>query len=157
MTATQDRPIVSLPAGACCTEQPANLEPGEAMDNPDQIDAMGATLRFLADTTRLQILQLLLKRELCVCELTEQLEMSQPLMSYHLRKLRDAGLVRTRRKAQWIYYSIDPAAWQGLLAPLLSSYLVTELPPEAAFGASDHCDDARPIAFPATRPIRTSR
>ena len=78
---------------------------------------MGATLRFLADTTRLQILQLLLKRELCVCELTEQLEMSQPLMSYHLRKLRDAGLVRTRRKAQWIYYSIDPAAWQGLLAP----------------------------------------
>jgi hypothetical protein len=60
--------------------------------------------------------------------------------------LRDAGLVRTRRKAQWVYYSIEPNAWRALIAPLLNHFLVTEFPPEAAFGASDSCDTRLPIS-----------
>jgi ArsR family transcriptional regulator len=112
----------------------------------DETDAAVETLRFLADGNRLRILQLLARRESCVCELIEPLGLTQPLVSYHLRRLREAGLVRTRRKAQWIYYSIEPTAWRALLRPLLSDYLVTDFPPEAAYGASDSCDLRPPSA-----------
>lgn len=110
----------------------------------DETDAAVETLKFLGDGNRLRILQILLQRESCVCELIEQIGLPQPLISYHLRRLREAGLVRTRRKAQWIYYSIEPRVWRSLVAPLLSVYLVTELPPEAAFGGSDSCDNTPP-------------
>jgi ArsR family transcriptional regulator len=112
----------------------------------DETDAAVETLKFLADGNRLRILRLLAQRESCVCELIEPLGLTQPLVSYHLRRLRQAGLVRTRRKAQWIYYSIEPAAWQALIRPLLKDYLVTDFPPEAAYGASDSCDLTPPSA-----------
>ena len=95
----------------------------------DATDAAVETLKFLGDKNRLRILQVLARRESCVCELVDQIDMTQPLISYHLRRLREAGLVRTRRKAQWIYYSSEPKAWQALITPLLTHYLMTELPP----------------------------
>jgi ArsR family transcriptional regulator len=110
----------------------------------DETDAAVETLKFLSDGNRLRILKILSRRESCVCELIEQIGLTQPLVSYHLRRLRDAGLVRTRRKAQWVYYSIDPTAWRSLIAPLRNGYLVTEFPPEAAYGASDSCDTKIP-------------
>ncbi len=102
----------------------------------DAIDA----LKFLGDKNRLRILSTLARAETCVCDLIDQLGLPQPLVSYHLRKLRDAGLVRGRRRAQWIYYSLDPEAWERLVAPLAGLFPVGDLPPEAAFGASDRCD-----------------
>ena len=57
-----------------------------------------------------------------------------------------SGLVRTRRKAQWIYYSIEPDAWRSLVGSLIHRHLVTEFPPEAAYGASDSCDLRPPSA-----------
>jgi ArsR family transcriptional regulator len=119
----------------------------------DETDAVVETLKFLSDGNRLRILKILSQRESCVCELIEQIGLAQPLVSYHLRKLRDAGLVRTRRKAQWVYYSIEPTAWRSLIAPVLNHYLVTEFPPEAAFGASDSCDTRLPsTALGASEP-----
>jgi ArsR family transcriptional regulator len=112
----------------------------------DETDAAVETLKFLSDGNRLRILKILSQRESCVCELIEQIGLTQPLVSYHLRRLRDAGLVRTRRKAQWVYYSIEPKAWRSLIAPLLNHFLVTDFPPEAAFGASDSCDARLPSA-----------
>jgi ArsR family transcriptional regulator len=112
----------------------------------DETDAVLETLKFLSDGNRLRILRILSQRESCVCELIEQIGLTQPLVSYHLRRLRDAGLVRTRRKAQWVYYSIEPKAWRSLIAPLLTHFLVTEFPPEAAYGASDSCDTRLPSA-----------
>ena len=112
----------------------------------DETEAAVEALRFLSDGNRLRILQILSRRESCVCELIEQIGLTQPLVSYHLRRLREAGLVRTRRKAQWVYYSIDPTVWQALIAPLRNGYLVTEFPPEAAYGASDICDTRIPMA-----------
>lgn len=106
----------------------------------NETDAVVETLKFLGDGNRLRILQILSRRESCVCELIEQIGLTQPLVSYHLRRLREAGLVRSRRKAQWVYYSIDPKAWRTLVAPLVNHYLITEFPPEAAYGASDSCD-----------------
>lgn len=58
----------------------------------------------LSDETRLRILVLLYHKELCVCEICEILELSQPKISRHLAKLRDLGLVRDERQNQWIYY-----------------------------------------------------
>jgi ArsR family transcriptional regulator len=112
----------------------------------DETDAVVETLKFLGDGNRLRILKILSQRESCVCELIEQIGLTQPLVSYHLRKLRDAGLVRTRRKAQWVYYSIEPKAWRSLIAPLLNHYLVTDFPPEADYGASNSCDTRIPSA-----------
>lgn len=64
-------------------------------------------LKLLGDKTRLTITALLMKRNLCVCELLEVFDMSQPSISQHLRKLKDAGLVKEERRGQWIYYSLN--------------------------------------------------
>jgi ArsR family transcriptional regulator len=69
---------------------------------------MSQTLKLLGDKTRLTIMGLLNVRECCVCEFVEIIKMSQPSVSQHLRKLRDARLVKETRRGQWIYYSINP-------------------------------------------------
>ena len=71
--------------------------------------------RLLGDLTRLRCLLLLRSEgELCVCELTEALQTSQPKISRHLASLREAALVSDRRQGQWIFYRIHDAlpAWQ---------------------------------------------
>jgi len=61
----------------------------------------------LSNEIRLRCLLLLHHQgELCVCELTHALELSQPMISRHLALLRDAGLVEDRRAGQWIFYSV---------------------------------------------------
>ncbi|WP_343073890.1 metalloregulator ArsR/SmtB family transcription factor [Phytoactinopolyspora mesophila] len=62
----------------------------------------------LAEPVRRQILDLLLERPRLVGELTEELNLSQPGTSKHLRVLRDAGLVRVRRDAQRRWYELEP-------------------------------------------------
>lgn len=64
--------------------------------------------KCLADETRLKTVLLIRDQgELCVCELTSALELSQPKVSRHLAQLRDCGLLTTRRVGQWVYYSIN--------------------------------------------------
>lgn len=64
-------------------------------------------LKQLADETRLRCLVLIERQgEICVCELTHALGLSQPKISRHLAGLRDAGIVQGRRDGQWIYYSL---------------------------------------------------
>ncbi len=65
--------------------------------------------RALGDDTRLRILGLLGVREACVCELVELLGISQPAVSEHLRRLRDAGLVEDERCGVWVFYRRVPA------------------------------------------------
>jgi len=70
--------------------------------------------RALADETRLRCLALLMAEgELCVCELTDAIRVSQPKISRHLATLRIAGIVNDRRSGQWIYYGLHPdlPAW----------------------------------------------
>lgn len=64
----------------------------------------------LANEIRLRCLLLIQQEgELCVCELTHALGLSQPMVSRHLAVLRDTGLVTDRRAAIWVYYSLNPA------------------------------------------------
>jgi ArsR family transcriptional regulator len=71
-----------------------------------------AARRFhaLADETRLKIIERLRGGEECVCKLTDILDTGQSRLSFHLKTLKDAGLVRDRRQGRWIYYSLDADA-----------------------------------------------
>jgi ArsR family transcriptional regulator len=93
-----------------------------------------ALLKALTGGERLRIVAALQQAETCVCDL-ERLGMETALLSYHLRKLRETGLVRTRRDAQWVYYSIDPEAWREFAAPLAAFFGMLDLPPTATLGA----------------------
>jgi len=78
---------------------------------------LGSAARWfhaLADETRLQIIERLRDGEQCVCDLTETLETSQSLLSFHLKTLKDAGILMDRRQGRWVYYSLNPEAIKGL-------------------------------------------
>jgi len=64
--------------------------------------------KALADETRLRILNLIVHREICVCQIVEALRLGQSKVSRHLAHLRNAGLVNDRREGLWIYYSLAP-------------------------------------------------
>lgn len=63
----------------------------------------------LSDPLRIQVLDLLRDRELCVCDLCETLGVSQSKLSFHLKTLKEAQLVQTRQEGRWIYYSLNLA------------------------------------------------
>jgi ArsR family transcriptional regulator len=72
-----------------------------------ELEKTATVLKLLGDKTRLTIVAILQKRECCVCEFLEVFDTSQPSISQHLRKLKDAGLVNEERRGQWIYYSLN--------------------------------------------------
>ncbi len=62
----------------------------------------------LSDEIRLKIVRLLIAhKELCVCQLQEIFGISQPNISFHLRILKDAGLIKSRKEGKWNYYSLN--------------------------------------------------
>lgn len=71
---------------------------------------LASQFHALSDETRVRIMDLLRSGEKCVCELTDALELSQPLLSFHLKVLKTAGLVRDRRQSRWAYYAVNPDA-----------------------------------------------
>lgn len=94
---------------------------------------MAERLRALADENRLQIIRLLARGELCVCEIMEYLGMSQPTASHHLKILKQAGLVTDRKDGRWIYYRLQPEAVQALTAEIQDLLVIGEsLPPRVA-------------------------
>lgn len=72
-----------------------------------EIDKASMVLKLLGDKTRLSMVKLLEKNDCCVCEFVEIFDISQSAISQHLRKLRDLGLVKEKRKGQWIFYSLN--------------------------------------------------
>ncbi|RSK28490.1 ArsR family transcriptional regulator [Bacillus sp. HMF5848] len=85
------------------------------------IDEAASILKILGDKTRLTMLSILQKQDCCVCEFVEIFQMSQPAISQHLRKLRDNGLVKEKRKSQWIIYSLNTESeYANLVLDLLA-------------------------------------
>lgn len=80
------------------------------------LDAEATARRFqaLSEGKRLRILATLGSGERCACDLSGCCEDSQPLLSFHLRTLREAGLVETRRDGRWIHYRLDRKAIREL-------------------------------------------
>lgn len=81
------------------------------------IDRLVNILKLAANDVRLKILYLLSQEhKLCPCDLSDILDMSVPAVSQHLRKLKDGGLVRTKRDGQTIFYSLNPQ-FSEILSP----------------------------------------
>ena len=71
--------------------------------------------KALAAAIRLRILGLLSSREMCVCEVTVALDLTQPNASHHLRILENVGLVKDRKEGKWVFYSIaNPELFEGI-------------------------------------------
>ena len=71
------------------------------------MDKLLDVLKALSDETRLRIINLLYEGELCVCDVMEVLQISQAKASRHLIYLKNAGLAKDRKAAQWAYYSLS--------------------------------------------------
>jgi ArsR family transcriptional regulator len=65
--------------------------------------------KALADDTRVRVLKLLGRGELCVCEMAHALNLEQPRLSFHLRILKESGIVLDRRQERWIVYRLNDA------------------------------------------------
>ena len=72
--------------------------------------------KALADENRLRILKLLYSGEKCACKLLEELSISQPTLSHHMKILCDAGIVTGRKEGKWIHYSVDPTGAEQVAA-----------------------------------------
>lgn len=77
--------------------------------------------KALSDPSRVRILIALRGRELCVCELSDSLAMTQSTLSTHLKVIRQAELVSARKEGKWMYYQIAPTA-EGLLSQWFQSF-----------------------------------
>ena len=104
----------SLPviAPICCS-------PGAPVIAPADAERLAEQFKALADATRVGIVsRLSAAPEVCVCDLTDAFELSQPTISHHLRILREAGLVAANRRGTWAYYRLNRAAVGELSAAL---------------------------------------
>ena len=100
------------PSAAQCCAPAAGLDP--ALD----AERIAAAARVLAEPLRVQILDVLRRSDepVCQCELIALFDIKQSLLSHHMRKLTDAGLVSVERRHKWAYYSISPEALKELTA-----------------------------------------
>ena len=99
---------------ACCTPL------GASSLSDAQADATARVFKALADPHRVKIVNLLATSpdSVCVCEFTGPLNLSQPTVSHHLKKLVTAGLLDREQRGTWAYYSLRPDALGGLAAAL---------------------------------------
>jgi ArsR family transcriptional regulator, arsenate/arsenite/antimonite-responsive transcriptional repressor len=72
-----------------------------------EIERAATILKLLGDKTRLTMVKILDSHDCCVCEFVEIFQASQPAISQHVRKLKDVGIVREKRRGQWIIYSLN--------------------------------------------------
>jgi DNA-binding transcriptional ArsR family regulator len=88
-----------------------------------------AAFKALSDPTRREVLRLLTRGEMTAGELADRFDMTKPTMSHHFAVLKDAGLVRTRREGQQIYYVLDTTVVQDVIARVLDLFGTQPLPP----------------------------
>ena len=88
----------------------------------------------LSDETRLEIIELLRNGERCVCELTDTLDAAKSRLSFHLRVLKDAGIVRDRKDGRWVHYELDPEVFEEM------ETLVSAMKPRVLERAGQCCD-----------------
>lgn len=86
----------------------------DRLPQPIADKSIAAGFHALSDPLRLQILELLREQELCVCDLCDRLCVPQSKLSFHLKTLKEAALVRSRQEGRWIYYSLNLAQFLAL-------------------------------------------
>jgi ArsR family transcriptional regulator len=82
--------------------------PEKTLERSADLARLCRVFHALSDATRLKIVGKLLTGEKCVCELADSLEAGQSRLSFHLKTLKDAGLVSDRRAGRWVHYALRP-------------------------------------------------
>jgi ArsR family transcriptional regulator, arsenate/arsenite/antimonite-responsive transcriptional repressor len=84
----------------------------------EEIDATAQLFRALADPARVRIVNVLATcgEPVCICDLIDPLDLSQPTVSHHMKKLADAGLVEREQRGKWAYFTLNDDAVQKLAA-----------------------------------------
>ena len=103
---------------------------------PTKTTDLARTARWfyaLSDETRLRVIELLVNGEQCVCQLQEAIGAAQSRLSFHLRVLREAGLVNDRRAGRWVHYSLRADAFEEMAS------FVQDHSPKSAAWASRAC------------------
>ena len=104
-------------ASSCCGVE---IAPAEAAGVGDGLVRLATVFKALSDETRLRILRSLMRSEgpLCECEIVPAFGLSQSTISYHLKVLREAGLVEADRRGVWAYYRLSPKSLLGVVREL---------------------------------------
>jgi len=102
--------LSTLPVISCC----APLATPSLSD--DEAQATATLFRALADPARVKIVNLLARSDepVCVCEFVPAVELSQPTVSHHLKKLTEAGLLEREERGKWAFYSLSREALERL-------------------------------------------
>jgi ArsR family transcriptional regulator len=102
---TKPLPVLERPAACCAPLATTGMSEEEA-------ETTARVFKALADPHRVRIVNLLANAEgpACVCDLTPELGLSQPTVSFHLKKLVEAGLLDREQRGVWAYYSVNPEA-----------------------------------------------
>jgi len=110
MTGVRDLEVVERAPAACCAPLATT-----GMSEEDA-DVTARVFKALGDPSRVRIVNLLANAPgpACVCDLTPELGLSQPTVSFHLKKLVQAGLLTREQRGTWAYYAIDREALQRL-------------------------------------------
>jgi ArsR family transcriptional regulator len=99
----------------CCAIPDRHFHP----DENDGAREAAATFKALADETRLRILKAISHMgELCECNIVPVFGVSQPTVNYHIKVLREAGLVQSERRGQWVYHQVNQRALLGAVREL---------------------------------------
>jgi len=104
------------------------------------MDELVSVFKALSDITRLRTLKMLQEDELCVCDIVAALDMAQPKVSFHLRILKNAGLIKDRKQGKWIYYSIDE---RDIFKRFLILSVIEKISPEAVKKDKKRLDEFR--------------
>ena len=110
-------PVLERDVAECCA--PLACEPLPAAG----AEELAALFKAVADPVRLRLLSMIACHpggESCVCDLTPAFDMTAPSISYHLKILREAGLISSERRGTWVYYRVNPgvmARMSAVLAP----------------------------------------
>jgi ArsR family transcriptional regulator, arsenate/arsenite/antimonite-responsive transcriptional repressor len=109
-------PVIQDGEGECCA--PLACEPL----SPGGADELAPLFKAVADPVRLRLLSLIACHdggESCVCDLLDAFDMTAPSVSYHLKILREAGLVTSERRGTWVYYRAVPEVMTRMSAVLM--------------------------------------
>ncbi len=105
---------------ACCAPVADGLDETQAVELAD-------LLKVLADPARLRIVSMMASAdggEVCVCDMTEPLGLSQPTVSHHIKVLRESGFISSERRSKWIYHRLIPAQLESVRTALSVGQLV---------------------------------
>ncbi|MBT8405457.1 MAG: metalloregulator ArsR/SmtB family transcription factor [Gemmatimonadetes bacterium] len=106
------------------------------MSSTTQTETLLRRFQAVAEETRFEIVRRLSAGERCVCDLQAELDAAQSRLSFHLKKLKDAGVVTDRREGRWVYYALVPGALEEMRV------FLGEVKPAVEWVTAAACGDA---------------